>query len=87
MTNATAAPLYVWKKRPGTHCRGGWVDPSAGLDECAEKTATCPHRDSDPQPSSPLRVAIAASAALNGGGSEGQYNTAFAFKSQGDVQG
>jgi hypothetical protein len=21
-------------KRPGTHCRGGWVDPRAGLDGC-----------------------------------------------------
>jgi len=69
------APLFPGK-RPGTHCRRGWVGPRAGLDECAEKTATCPLRDSSPQPSSPLRVAISASVALNSGGFEGQNSTA-----------
>ena len=32
---------------PGTHCRGGWVSPSAGLD----RRKISPHRDSIPGPS------------------------------------
>ena len=31
VVNATPRPLYP-RKRPGTHCTGGWVDPRAGLD-------------------------------------------------------
>ena len=36
-------------KRPVTHCTGGWVGPSAGLDTGKSR----PHRDSIPGPSSP----------------------------------
>jgi hypothetical protein len=36
-------------KRPGTHCIGGWVGPTAGLDGC-EKSRR--HRDSIPGPTS-----------------------------------
>jgi len=32
VVNATPPPLYP-RKRPGTHCIGGWVGPRAGLDE------------------------------------------------------
>jgi hypothetical protein len=37
-------------KRPGSHYKGGWVGPRAGLDGC-EKSR--PHRDSIPGPSNP----------------------------------
>ena len=37
-------------KRPVTHCIGGWVDPSAGMDGCGKFR---PHRGSIPEPSSP----------------------------------
>jgi hypothetical protein len=36
-------------KRPRTHCIGGRVGPSAGLDGCGKSR---PHRDSIPGPSS-----------------------------------
>ena len=36
-------------KRPGTHCIGGWVVPSAGMDGCGKSR---PHRDSISGPSS-----------------------------------
>jgi hypothetical protein len=26
-------PIYL-KERPGTHCKGAWVGPRAGLDVC-----------------------------------------------------
>jgi hypothetical protein len=42
--STTPRPLYP-RKRPGTHCIGGWVGPRAGLDVC-EKSR--PHRDSIP---------------------------------------
>ena len=42
------AALYP-RKRPGTHCAGGWVGPRAGLDE----RKVSPNRDSIPGPSSP----------------------------------
>jgi len=29
------AALYP-RKRPGTHCTGGWVGPRAGLDRCGK---------------------------------------------------
>ena len=48
------AALYP-RKRPGTHCTGGWVGHRAGLDRC-EKSR--PHRDSIPGPSSLQPVAI-----------------------------
>ena len=54
MVNATPRPLYP-RERPGTHCIGIWLGPRAGLDGCGK---SCPHRDSIPGPSSPLRVAI-----------------------------
>jgi hypothetical protein len=28
----TLAALYPRERTPGTHCTGGWVGPSAGLD-------------------------------------------------------
>jgi hypothetical protein len=36
----TPRPIYP-RKRPGTHCTGGWVGPRAGLDVC-EKSAAPP---------------------------------------------
>jgi len=42
------AALYP-RKRPGTHCTGGWVGPRAGLDKCGKYR---PHRNSIPVPSS-----------------------------------
>jgi hypothetical protein len=50
VVNATPRQLYL-RERPGTHCIGGWMGPTAGLGEC-EKSR--PHRDSIPGP----RVAI-----------------------------
>jgi hypothetical protein len=38
------------RKRPGTHCTGGWVGLGAGLVRCGKSR---PHRDSIPGPSSP----------------------------------
>ena len=38
MVNATPLPLYL-RKRPGTHCIGGWVGPQTGLDGCGN---SCP---------------------------------------------
>jgi len=37
-------------KRPSTHCIGGWVDITAGLDRCGKSR---PHWESIPEPSSP----------------------------------
>jgi hypothetical protein len=42
-------------KRHGTHCIGGWMIASAGLDGCGKSRR---HRVSIPGPSSPKRVAI-----------------------------
>ena len=42
-------------KRPGTHCIGGWVDKSAGLDGCRKSRL---QRDSSPGPPSPYPVSI-----------------------------
>jgi len=33
VVKATPRPLYP-RERPGTHCMGGWVGPSSGLDGC-----------------------------------------------------
>ena len=31
------APVALYpRERPGTHCTGGWVGPTAGLDRCGE---------------------------------------------------
>jgi hypothetical protein len=49
VVSTTPRPLYP-RKRPGTHCTRGWVDPRAGLDLC-EKSR--PHRNSIPRPFSP----------------------------------
>ena len=35
VVNATPQPLYL-RKRPSTHCIGGWVVPRAGLDGCGK---------------------------------------------------
>jgi len=45
----TPAALYP-RQRAGTHCTGGWVGPSAGLDRYGKY---CPHRDPIPGPPSP----------------------------------
>jgi len=35
VVNATPRPLYP-RERPGTHCIGGWVGPTASLDGCGK---------------------------------------------------
>jgi hypothetical protein len=35
IVNVTPRPLYP-RERPGSHCVGGWVGPSAGLDGCGK---------------------------------------------------
>ena len=35
VVNVTLRPLYR-RERPGTHCTGGRVGPSAGLDRCGK---------------------------------------------------
>jgi hypothetical protein len=42
-------------RRPGTHCAGDWLGPSAGLDGCGKCRL---HRDSISGPCSPQLVAI-----------------------------
>jgi len=39
VVNATPRPLYL-RERPGTHCMGSWVSPSAGLDRCGNLAPT-----------------------------------------------
>ena len=46
LDNATPWPLYC-QERSGTHCIGGWVGPSAGLDGCGKSR---PYQDSIPGP-------------------------------------
>ena len=36
VVNITPRPLYPPRKKPGTHCIGGWVDHRAGLDGCGK---------------------------------------------------
>jgi hypothetical protein len=48
VVNGKPRPLYP-RERPGTHCIGGWVIPSADLDGCGKTR----HQDSIPGPSSP----------------------------------
>ena len=31
-----APAVFYPRKRPGTHCTGGWVGPRAGLDRCVK---------------------------------------------------
>jgi len=50
VVNASPRPLYP-RETPGTHCIGGWVATTAGLDWCGK---TRPHRDSIPGPSKPV---------------------------------
>jgi hypothetical protein len=35
VVSATPRSLYP-RERPGTHCIGGWVGPTAGLDGCGK---------------------------------------------------
>jgi hypothetical protein len=44
------AAIYP-RQRPGTHCTGSWVGPTAGLDRY-EKSR--PHRDYDPRTVQPV---------------------------------
>ena len=44
VVKATPRPLYA-QETPGTHCIGGWVGPSAGLNECG-KSRSPPEFDS-----------------------------------------
>ena len=48
VVNATPLQLYP-SERPGTHCKGDWVGPRAGLDGCGKSRR---HRDSIPGPPS-----------------------------------
>jgi hypothetical protein len=50
VVSATPRPLYP-RKRPGSHCVGGWVGPGAGLEGCGISRL---HRVSNPGPSSPV---------------------------------
>jgi len=45
VVNAMPRPLYP-RERPGNHCIGGWVGPTAGLDGCGISRL---HRDSIPE--------------------------------------
>jgi hypothetical protein len=45
-----APAAFYPRERPGAHCTGGWVGPSAGLDRCGKSRS---HRNSIPRPSSP----------------------------------
>jgi len=47
--NVTPRPLYP-REWIGTHCKDGWVGPSAGLDRCGIPR---PYWPSNPGPSSP----------------------------------
>jgi hypothetical protein len=42
---------------PGTHCIGGWVGPSAGLDVIEKRKTSCPYRE--PSPDTPVSQPIA----------------------------
>jgi hypothetical protein len=44
------APAALTLEKPGTHCTGGWVGPTAGLDKCGKSR---PHRDSIHGPFNP----------------------------------
>jgi hypothetical protein len=39
VVNATTRLLYP-RERPSTHCIGGWVGPTAGLDGCGKTRPT-----------------------------------------------
>ena len=54
VVNAALRPLYP-RKRPGTHCIGGWVSLRYFLDRCGKSR---PHWDTIPGPSSLQRVAV-----------------------------
>ena len=56
VVSATPRPLYL-RERPGTHCIGVWVDPSAGEDGCGKPR---PHRTVQPVASRYTDCAIAA---------------------------
>jgi hypothetical protein len=43
VVNAKPRSLYP-RERPGTHCRGGWVGPKAGLDRCGKSRLRSPDR-------------------------------------------
>ena len=45
------SPTLYPQERPGTHCIGGCVGPTADLDRCGK--SHLPHRDSIPGPSRP----------------------------------
>ena len=45
MVNVTSRPLYP-RERPSTHCIGGWVGLTAGLDGCGKSR---PHGNSIPE--------------------------------------
>ena len=53
--SAPRPALSLPRERPGTHCRGGWVDPRGGLDRCGKSRL---RRGSIPRPSSPQPVVI-----------------------------
>jgi hypothetical protein len=49
VVNITARSRFTPGERtPGTHCTGGWVDPTAGLDAEARRKILCFCRESNP---------------------------------------
>jgi hypothetical protein len=36
------------KRAPGTHWKGGWMGPRAGLDAVSKRNTSSPRRDSNP---------------------------------------
>jgi hypothetical protein len=43
----TSRPLYPWGKFPRTHCIGGCVDPTDGLDAVEKRNIFCRYRESN----------------------------------------
>ena len=57
MANASPRLLWPLERGPGTHCRGGWLGPRAGVDGFGENKYLYPHRAWNPRSSSSWRVA------------------------------
>ena len=54
LRRATPRPLYSWER---AHFRWSvvWVSPTVGMNTCVEDESSCPHRRSNPEPSSQQR--------------------------------
>jgi hypothetical protein len=53
VVNAMPRPLYR-RERVGIHSKGGWVDPSAGLDGCGKSPHSPPKAGFDPRTIKPV---------------------------------